>query len=52
VLARIVGVSLWPLYLGGLTKSYPGPAHARIMAYGLFGSFSFGFLGTALPRLL
>lgn len=33
-------------------EMYPGQAHARIMAYGLFGAFIFGFLGTAMPRLL
>src|ERR1041385_2016503 len=52
VLAGIVGVSLWPLYFGHWTSFYPGQAHARIMAYGLFGGFIFGFLGTAMPRLL
>lgn len=52
VLAGILGVSLWPLYFVGLTKFYPGEAHARIMAYGLFGGFIFGFLSTAMPRLL
>jgi uncharacterized protein involved in response to NO len=31
---------------------YPGETHARIMAYGLFGGFIVGFLGTAMPRLL
>ncbi|MBI3849141.1 MAG: NnrS family protein [Verrucomicrobia bacterium] len=52
VLAGIVGVSLWPLHFGGLISLYPGQAHARIMAYGLFGGFMFGFLGTAMPRML
>src|SRR5947208_2712093 len=52
VLAGILGVSLWPLYFSGLTKFYPGEAHARIMAYGLFGGFILGFLGTAMPRML
>src|SRR5436190_13615106 len=52
VLAGIVGVALWPFYFGGVTSFYPGQAHARIMAYGLFGGFIFGFLGTAMPRLL
>src|SRR5438552_18474291 len=52
VLAGILGVSLWPLYFSGLTKFYPGEAHARIMAYGLFAGFIFGFLGTAMPRML
>ena len=51
-LAGIVGVALWPLYFTGLTQFYPGLGHARIMAYGLFGGFIFGFLGTAMPRML
>ena len=52
VLAGILGVSLWPLYFSGFNQFYPGEAHARIMAYGLFGGFIFGFLGTAMPRML
>ena len=52
VLAGILGVSLWPMHFVGLTSFYPGQAHARIMAYGLFGGFIFGFLGTAMPRML
>jgi len=52
VLAGIVGVSLWPLHFWGLIGLYPGQAHARIMACGLFGAFIFGFLGTAMPRML
>ena len=50
VFAGILGVALWPLYFTGVTGFYPGQAHARIMAYGLFGGFIFGFLGTAMPR--
>src|SRR5262249_26392388 len=52
VLCGIIGVSLWPLYFAKLVTLYPGQAHARIMAYGLFGAFIFGFLGTAMPRML
>lgn len=52
VIVGILGVSLWPLYFSGITKFYPGLSHARIMAYGLFGGFIFGFLGTAMPRML
>src|SRR5262245_14676146 len=52
VLAGLVGVALWPLHFAGLVEFYPGQNHARIMAYGLFGGFIFGFLGTALPRML
>ncbi|MDB6029394.1 MAG: NnrS family protein [Verrucomicrobiales bacterium] len=50
-LAGILGVALWPLYLKGVTEFYPGLTHARIMAFGLFGGFIFGFLGTAMPRM-
>jgi uncharacterized protein involved in response to NO len=52
VLVGIAGVSLWPLHFGGVMKLYPGLSHARLMAYGLFGGFIFGFLGTAMPRML
>src|SRR3954453_14319956 len=51
VLAGIIGVSLWPLYFSKVILLYPGLSHARIMAYGLFGGFIFGFLGTAMPRM-
>jgi uncharacterized protein involved in response to NO len=51
-LAGIVGVALWPLNLLGITATYPGQFHARIMAHGLFGGFILGFLGTAMPRML
>jgi uncharacterized protein involved in response to NO len=50
--AGMVGVALWPLHFSGLMDLYPGQAHARIMAYGLFGAFILGFLGTAMPRML
>ena len=52
VLAGIIGVGLWPLHFAGVLELYPGQGHARIMAYGLFGAFIFGFLGTAMPRML
>ena len=52
VLAGIVGVALWPLHFANVLELYPGLGHARIMAYGLFGAFIIGFLGTAMPRLL
>ena len=52
VLAGLIGVGLWPLYFSGMSAWYPGQNHARIMAYGLFGGFIFGFLGTAMPRML
>lgn len=45
-------MALWPLYFWGVTQFYPGQTHARIMIYGLFGGFIFGFLGTAMPRML
>jgi uncharacterized protein involved in response to NO len=52
IAAAIAGVSLWPLYSLGIDKFYPGQCHARLMAYGFFGGFVVGFLGTALPRML
>lgn len=52
VLAGIVGVLLWPLYFGHVTEFYPGLTHPRIMTCGMFGAFIFGFLGTAMPRML
>ena len=48
ILAGVIGVSLWPMYVFKVTLLYPGEAHARIMACGLFGAFIFGFLGTAM----
>ena len=52
VLAGIVGVALWPLYFWHITEFYPNLTHPRIMACGMFGAFIFGFLGTAMPRML
>ena len=52
VLVGMMGVSLWPLYKIGIDTFYPGQIHARLMAYGFFGGFVLGFLGTALPRML
>lgn len=52
VLAGLAGVALWPLHFGHIVPFYPGQAHVRLMAYGFFGAFIFGFLGTALPRML
>ena len=52
VLCGIIGVALWPLHFAKLITLYPGQAHAHIMAYGLFGGFILGFLGTAMPRML
>lgn len=49
----ILGVSLWPLfYSGWLNLPYPVPHHANLMIQCFFGSFVFGFLGTAMPRML
>lgn len=50
-LAGILGVALWPLHFTGIVSFYPGQAHVRLMAYGFFGAFILGFLGTALPRM-
>src|ERR1051326_3829139 len=52
VLSGIIGVLLWPLHFWHVVSFYPGPAHVRLMAYGFFGAFILGFLGTALPRML
>jgi uncharacterized protein involved in response to NO len=52
VLAGIIGVLLWPLHFWHFTEFYPGVVHIRIMIFGFFGGFIFGFLGTALPRML
>jgi len=50
--AGVFGVMLWPAYYGGLLENYPATAHAGIMIQGFLTSYVFGFLGTALPRLL
>ncbi len=52
VLSGVLGAALWPLHFGHVISLYPGQAHARIMACGLLGGFIFGFLGTAMPRML
>jgi uncharacterized protein involved in response to NO len=52
VLAGVLGAALWPLYFTHLTQFYPGTSHPRIMAFGFFGGFIIGFLGTAMPRML
>jgi uncharacterized protein involved in response to NO len=52
-LLGISGVSLWPLFFSGLHQSfYPGLMHSRLMIHSFLGGFVFGFLGTAMPRLL
>jgi uncharacterized protein involved in response to NO len=48
----LLGVALWPLYIWNFSGLYPGQIHARVMIQGFLASFVFGFLGTALPRLL
>src|SRR3954464_15873506 len=67
VVAGLIGVLLWPLYflhsgdvswfkssgpLGNIIDFYPNLAHVRVMVFGFFGGFIFGFLGTAMPRML
>ncbi|MCP5522304.1 MAG: NnrS family protein [Verrucomicrobiales bacterium] len=52
IAAGLVGVALWPLHFGGWVETYPGQAHARLLAHGFLGGFILGFLGTAGPRLL
>jgi len=48
----VLGVALWPLYVWHAISFNPANAHVRLMVEGLMGSFIFGFLGTAGPRLL
>ena len=52
VFLGLVGVAIWPLYFGGFLEMYPGTGHTRLMGQGFFGAFIFGFLGTALPRMI
>src|SRR5688500_12093586 len=52
ITAGILGVALWPLHFYAGLESYPGIPHVRVMVFGFFGGFIFGFLGTALPRML
>ena len=52
LLIGALGASLWPLFFGGIIKSYPATAHARLMIEGFVASFVFGFLGTAGPRVM
>ena len=52
LLCAIVGILLWPLFYSGVWVSNPGVPHARIMFEGFFAAFAFGFLGTAIPRML
>ncbi len=47
----LLGVSLWPLYYGGVLAEYPAILHARLMIEGFMASFIIGFLGTAGPRI-
>jgi len=48
----ITGTLLWPAYAWNLLDAYPGIMHSRIMIEGFMTAFIFGFLGTALPRLI
>jgi uncharacterized protein involved in response to NO len=48
----VAGVSLWLFFYLGAGIPYPGVSHARLMIEGFMGSFVFGFLGTAGPRIL
>lgn len=52
LLIGIYGVLLWPLLYLRVLGTYPATAHARLMSEGLMCCFIFGFLGTALPRVL
>jgi uncharacterized protein involved in response to NO len=51
-LSSLIGVSLWPLALGGYLDYYPLEAHTRWMITGFGGCLIVGFIGTAGPRLL
>lgn len=51
MLFGIIGVLLWPLF-AVQCYGYPGIVHPRIMIEGFMTAFVFGFLGTALPRLM
>lgn len=51
-LLAIHGTLLWPLHAWGILPAYPGAAHARVMTEGFLACFVFGFLGTAVPRLI
>ncbi|HMP76131.1 MAG TPA: NnrS family protein [Kiritimatiellia bacterium] len=48
----VAAVALWPLFVYGAIKTYPGVAHARVMIEGFAACFVLGFLGTALPHML
>lgn len=48
----LAGLLVWPLYGFGLMETYPGILHQRLMIQGFLAAFAFGFLTTALPRLL
>ncbi len=50
-LLGVLGVSLWPLFYGGVFVTYPSVVHARLMIEGFMASFIIGFLGTAGPRI-
>lgn len=50
ILAGILGVLIWPLYLWGMI-GYPLYSHKHLMLQGMFFSFVSGFLMTALPRM-
>src|SRR5688572_12109121 len=52
IVAGVLGVAPWPLPFWGAMESYPGIPHVRVIVFGSFGGFIFGFLGTALPRML
>lgn len=52
VVIGLLGVAQWPLHFGGYLPMYPGLGHSRLMAFGFFGGFIVGFLGTAGPRML
>ncbi|MEZ5302510.1 MAG: NnrS family protein [Verrucomicrobiales bacterium] len=52
VLLGAAGVMLWPLFYWGKLGYYPLLPHARLMVEGFLAAFAFGFLGTAMPKVL
>lgn len=52
LLIGLYGVLLWPFLYLRVSGTYPATTHARLMSEGFMCCFLFGFLGTAVPRVL
>ncbi|QQL45703.1 NnrS family protein [Sulfuriroseicoccus oceanibius] len=52
VLIGIAAVLLWPAFYQHWIDYQPKTSHARLMIQGFIGGFAFGFLGTAIPKVL